>query len=117
MTIPLIRLKPDDDEIAQEFKRLSAELTVSKGKYDKEGDFTQSIKDRELQERLYAQDRAVKTESQIQNAVKQALRCGRSTVRLAFGNCSVTERWVHFRDCTQLWELWLAVSQEVTGEC
>ncbi len=33
-----VELKPKDGELADEFKRLSAELTVSRGKYDQEGD-------------------------------------------------------------------------------
>ena len=54
-------LKPDDGELADEFKRLSAELTVARGKYDQEGDFRDSIKDREGQEKLHAQEGVVKT--------------------------------------------------------
>jgi hypothetical protein len=46
------RLKPKDDDLEQEHRRLSAELTVSMGKYDIKGDFTQSIKDREVQQRM-----------------------------------------------------------------
>jgi len=66
------RLKPEDGEIADEFKRLSAELTVSRGKYDHEGDFRQSIKDRELQEKLQAQQRVVKTKDYRVSAVEDA---------------------------------------------
>ena len=43
-------LKPEDSDLADEFKRLSAELTVSKGKYDDQGgDFRKSIKNRDAQ--------------------------------------------------------------------
>ena len=45
-----IRLKPKDGELADEYKNLSAELAVARGKYDREGDFRESIKDREEQE-------------------------------------------------------------------
>lgn len=63
-------LKPDDGELADEYQRLSAEFTVSKGKYDIEGDFRQSIKDRETQEKLQSQESVVKTEDYRLSAVK-----------------------------------------------
>lgn len=66
------RLRPDSKELADEFKNLSAELTMSKGKYDVDGDFRQSIKDRETQAKLYAQDRIVKTEDYRATAVEDA---------------------------------------------
>ena len=66
------RLKPDDGELADEFQRLSAELTVARGKYDQEGDFRQSIKDRESQEKLQAQESVVKTEDYRLSAVEEA---------------------------------------------
>ncbi len=56
------RLRPEDAEIADEVQRLSAELTVSRGKYDQEGDFRKSIKDREVQDKLHSQQAVVKTE-------------------------------------------------------
>ena len=56
-----LTVKPDDKELADEHQRLSAELTVSKGKYDHEGDFTKAIKDRRIQEKLQSQDSVVKT--------------------------------------------------------
>ena len=55
------RLRPDDDELASEARRLSAELTVSRGKYDQAGDFRKSIKNREEQEILQSQQGVVKT--------------------------------------------------------
>ncbi len=67
-------LKPEDGELADENKRLSAELTVSKGKYDIEGDFRQSIKDRETQEKLQSQESVVKTEDYRLSAVEIARR-------------------------------------------
>lgn len=66
------RMRPDDDEIADEVQRLSAEMTVAKGKYDKAGDFRQSIKDRETQERLQSQESVVKTDGYRKSAVELA---------------------------------------------
>jgi tetratricopeptide (TPR) repeat protein len=66
------RLKPGDGELANEFKNLSAELTMARGKYDTEGDFRKSIKDREWQEKLQAQASVVKTEDYRLKAVEDA---------------------------------------------
>jgi TolA-binding protein len=68
------KIKPGDTEIAAELKNLSAELAVSRGGYDKAGDFTHSIKDRQAQEKLQAQEAVVKTESYRLAAVEQARR-------------------------------------------
>ena len=67
-----VRLKPQDGELADEFQSLSAELTVARGKYDHAGDFRDSIKDRETQEKLHAQQSVVKTEDYRTSAVEDA---------------------------------------------
>ncbi|MDH4241050.1 MAG: hypothetical protein OEW48_15945 [Phycisphaerae bacterium] len=66
------KLKPQDADLADEFKNLTAELTMALGKYDQEGDFRQSIKDREEQEKLQSQQAVVKTEDYKQSAVNEA---------------------------------------------
>ena len=66
------RMRPEDKDLADEFKNLSAELTMSKGRYDTNGDFRQSIKDREVQTRLYTQDRVIKTQDYRTSAVEDA---------------------------------------------
>ncbi len=68
------KLKPSDKELADEFTNLTAELTMVRGKYDGEGDFRKSIKDREIQEKLQAQSGVVKTEDYRANAVEDARR-------------------------------------------
>ncbi len=67
-----LKLKPKDGDLAEEYKNLSAELAVSRGKYDQEGDFRKSIKDREAQELLHAQEGMVKSEDQRMTVVKAA---------------------------------------------
>ncbi len=67
-----VRLKPEDGNLADELQNLSAELTVARGKYDQKGDFRQSIKDRDKQEKLQAQEGVVKTEDYRISAVQQA---------------------------------------------
>jgi len=66
------RMRPESKELADEFKNLSAELTMSKGKYDMDGDFRQSIRDQETQAKLYAQDRVIKTQDYRVSAVEDA---------------------------------------------
>jgi tetratricopeptide (TPR) repeat protein len=68
-----VRLKPDDGDLADEFQRLSAEQTVSRGKYDQEGgDFRDSIKERQAQDKLHAQEGVVRTENYRISAVEEA---------------------------------------------
>jgi len=67
-----IKIKPDDEKLADEYQNLSAELTVARGRYDQEGDFRQSIKDRESQEKHQAQQSVVKTEDYCITAVEDA---------------------------------------------
>jgi len=67
-----VRLKPEDKDLADEYHRLSAELTLAKGKYENAGDFRDSIKDRQSQEKLQAQAGVVKTDDYRVSAADQA---------------------------------------------
>jgi tetratricopeptide (TPR) repeat protein len=58
-----IRLKPGDLALADELRNFSAELAMKKGKYDQEGDFRKSIKDKKEQDKLQAQEAVVKSEN------------------------------------------------------
>ena len=66
------KLKPADKALADEFKDLTAELTMVRGKYDGESDFRKSLKDRESQEKLHGQAGVVKTEGYRVGAVEDA---------------------------------------------
>ena len=66
------RMKPSDAELVQEFQKLSAEMTVSRGKYDQEGDFRKAIKNREQQEKLQAQEGVVKSDEYQTSVIDQA---------------------------------------------
>ncbi|MBC8217439.1 MAG: tetratricopeptide repeat protein [Planctomycetes bacterium] len=66
------KLKPSDKELADEFKNLTAELTMVRGKYNGESGFRESIKDRESQEKLHGQSGVVKTEEYRASAVEDA---------------------------------------------
>ena len=66
------KLRPEDGRLADEFKNLSAELTMARGKYDTEGDFRKAIKNREEQEKLHSQAGVIKTEDYRVKAVEDA---------------------------------------------
>jgi tetratricopeptide (TPR) repeat protein len=66
------KLKPQDGDLADEVKNLTAEMTVARGRYDQEGDFRISIKDRESQEKLHAQEGVVKTVDYRTAAIQEA---------------------------------------------
>jgi len=66
------KLRPSDKDLADEFRNLTAELTMVRGKYDGESDFRESIKDREGQEKLHGQAGVVKTEDYRVSAVEDA---------------------------------------------
>lgn len=57
-----MKLKPKDNEIADDYKRLSAEVTVAKGKYDTGENFRKAVKDIEHQDMLAAKDGVVKSD-------------------------------------------------------
>ena len=66
------RLKPEDGVLAGEFKNLSAKLTMQKGKYDQQGDFRDSIQDREEQEKYQGQQATIKSIDFRQQAIVDA---------------------------------------------
>jgi len=67
-----LTVQPDDKLWQDEYQRLSAELTVAKGKYDHAEDFRESIKDRQMQEKLQSQESIVKTMGYRLSAVEDA---------------------------------------------
>lgn len=66
------KLRPEDGALADEFKNLSAELTMARGKYYGDGDFRESMQDREGQEKRQAQAGVVKTDDYRVKAVEDA---------------------------------------------
>lgn len=67
-----LKIKPKDENLKEELKNLTAELTVSRGRYDEEGDFRKSTKDFERQERYLAEEGRVKTKDYKKSALEQA---------------------------------------------
>ncbi len=54
-------LSPEEESVLQKLSQLSAKHTIQKGKYDQEGDFTQSVKDLDRQKELIEQDSLVQS--------------------------------------------------------
>jgi len=65
-------LKPDDGLLQDEIRDLSAQMVVKEGGYDQEGDFTQSIHDREAQQQLQSQESTIKSLQYREKAVEEA---------------------------------------------
>ncbi|MBN1796095.1 MAG: tetratricopeptide repeat protein [Sedimentisphaerales bacterium] len=65
-------LKHGDGSLDDEYKRLSAEYTMARGKYDQEGDFTKAIKDRDKQRIIQASDGVVKSDDFRQSLINDA---------------------------------------------
>jgi tetratricopeptide (TPR) repeat protein len=66
------KLKPNNQELRDELRNLSADFTMEKGKYGQQGDFRDSLKDKDVQAELQSQGRAVKTENYRIRAVEEA---------------------------------------------
>jgi tetratricopeptide (TPR) repeat protein len=54
-------LRPEDAKLADEMKFFAAHATMERGKYDTEGDFRNSIQDKEKQDELHQSDSSVKS--------------------------------------------------------
>jgi len=66
------RMKPQDKELQDEYKNLTAELTMQRGKYDSATDFRESINNREHQEKLQDQAKIIKSQEYTKSAVEDA---------------------------------------------
>lgn len=58
-----LQMKPKDAALEASLRDLSAQSTMQRGKYDSDGDFRESIKDRQEQEKMQSQDQVVRSDS------------------------------------------------------
>ena len=65
-------LRPDDMDLQTELKNLGALVTMTDGKYDKGGGFTESIRDPEKQRKLLVDDMDVRSMDVMQRAIAEA---------------------------------------------
>jgi len=66
------QLKPKDEDLQAELRDLSAQATMQQGKYDGEGDFRDSIKNRQQQEKLQSQENLIQSEEKKVDAISEA---------------------------------------------
>lgn len=69
-----VDLKRGDAAMQDELRDLSAQLTVTKGKYGEAGDFRESIRDKEKQDMLHASESLVKSDNYRTRALEEARR-------------------------------------------
>jgi len=67
-----VRAAPNDGNLAQKLKDLSARYTIQKGRYDGEGDFTRSVKDLGKQAKLVQKDRLAQSRSYLEQEIDRA---------------------------------------------
>jgi len=67
-----LNLKPNDASLQDSLRDLSAQATMQHGKYDEDGDFRDSIKDRETQERMQSQELLIRSEKSQADLIEKA---------------------------------------------
>lgn len=65
-------LKPDDMDLQQDMKNLAAKATMKGGKYGTAKSFRESVRDRELQDRLLEQERDVHGVDALERAIQES---------------------------------------------
>ncbi len=68
------QLKPNDHELLNTIRDLSAQQTLKQGKYESAEDFRDSIKNKDEQEKLHDQEKLVRTEQVVKDAIAEARR-------------------------------------------
>jgi tetratricopeptide (TPR) repeat protein len=63
---------PDDENIQEKLKELSAQYTIHKGRYDQEGDFQRAVRDLDKQKELLEEDAVVKDGSYVDKQIQRA---------------------------------------------
>jgi tetratricopeptide (TPR) repeat protein len=69
-----LQLKPHDSDLENALRDLSAQTTMQQGKYDGQGDFRDSIKDRVNQEKLQSQEQILRSTDVKADIIEQARR-------------------------------------------
>ncbi len=80
-----LEIKSNDDALKDELRDLTAQMTVQDGKYGQDGDFRNSIKDRDSQELLQSEQSSVRSPEYRKKAVdraREALAKEKNTVNI-----------------------------------
>jgi len=67
-----LQIKPDDMNMEESLRDLSARQTLQKGRYEDADDFRDSIKDRQAQAKLQAQEQVVRSDEFLAGAITEA---------------------------------------------
>jgi len=67
-------LRPQDSALQDSLRDLAAQTTMQQGKYDSEGDFRDSIRDKDVQKKLHDQDRLVRSQKGDDDLLADARR-------------------------------------------
>lgn len=67
-----LQVDPDNGQIQEILRTLSAKYTIKKGKYDQEGSFTKGVKDLDKQKELLEQDAMVQSKDHLQRMVERS---------------------------------------------
>jgi len=65
------QLSPDDPQLQEALKELSAKYTIQKGRYGQEGDFTKGVADLDRQKALMEKDRMVQSKDYIAHRIEE----------------------------------------------
>ena len=66
-----IQVDPDDGELRDRMRSLSALYTIDKGKFEEEGDFTKGVDDLEAQQKIQKKDALVKDEEYLLEQIRK----------------------------------------------
>lgn len=66
-----IQIDPDDGELRDRMRSLSALYTIDKGKFEEEGDFTKGVDDLEAQQKIQKKDALVKDEEYLLEQIRK----------------------------------------------
>jgi len=67
-----IQVDPDDGELRERLRRLSALYAIDKGKFEEEGDFTKGVDDLDRQKEIQKKDSLVKDEEYLLDQIRNA---------------------------------------------
>jgi len=68
----MLALKPDDMDLKNELKNLSAKETMSRGKYDQKGSFKDMIRDKDKQQQLLEEEKDNQSDDYMMKMVREA---------------------------------------------
>jgi tetratricopeptide (TPR) repeat protein len=72
LTAQLLKLRPDDMDLKNDLKNLSARQTMHEGKYEKGGSFREMVRDVDTQQRLMEEAKDAQSDDYLMRAIRDA---------------------------------------------